>query len=119
MPKEINSQDHTPAYRKHLMPVHDTVQLLSGKWKVDIICSLTFSKRHFMELQRDVEGISAKMLSKDLQELEINGLITRTEFNTKPTTVVYDLSEYGRTLIPVIHVMASWGEKHRSKIFNS
>lgn len=119
MEKEIIIQENTPAYRRHLIPVHDTVQLLSGKWKIEIICSLTFSKRHFMELQRDVQGISAKMLSKELQELEVNGLITRTAFNTKPITVVYELSEYGNTLIPVIHVMAAWGGQHRLKVFNS
>ena len=110
---------NTPAYRRHLLPVHDTIQLLSGKWKIEIICSLTFSKRHFMELQRDVLGISARMLSKELQDLEVNGLITRTAFNTKPITVIYELSEYGKTLIPVIHMMGSWGDKHRKIIFDS
>jgi DNA-binding HxlR family transcriptional regulator len=118
MKKSLINQEHTPVYRRHLMPVHDIVQLLSGKWKLDIICSLTFSKRHFMELQRDVKGISAKMLSKELQELEVNELIIRTAFDTKPITVAYELSEYGNTIIPVIHTMAAWGEQHRSRIMS-
>jgi DNA-binding HxlR family transcriptional regulator len=116
---KIKDEKSTPSYRRHLLPVHDIVQLLAGKWKIEIICSLTFSKRHFMELQRDIIGISQKMLSKELQDLEINGIISRTEFATKPRTVVYELSEYGSTLIPVLHFMGDWGRKHRQKIINT
>lgn len=119
MKENTADQSNNRHYRPHLLPVHDLVQLLSGKWKVEIICSLTFGKLHFMELQRDVQGISAKMLSKELQELEVNSLITRTAFSTKPITVVYELSEYGKTLIPIIHIMGAWGSEHRLKIINA
>ena len=119
MTKKSGSEENTPKYRRHLIPVHDTVQLLTGKWKIEIICSLTFSKRYFLELQRDVYGISARMLSKELQELEINGLVTRTALDTKPVKVSYELSEYGQTLVPLIHLMGDWGRKHRQRIINS
>ena len=89
--------------------VHDTLDLLGGKWKITIITSLSFNeKRRFMELQRDVEGIGAKMLSKELKELEINELVIRTVYDTKPVTVEYELTPYGKTLQPVINEMAKW-----------
>lgn len=117
--KKRTNKPETPLYRSHLIPVHDTVELLSGKWKIEIICSLTFSKRFFMELKRDVIGISPRMLSKELQELEVNGIVTRQQQATKPITVCYELSEYGKTLVPVIHIMGAWGKEHRKKIIGS
>jgi len=71
-----------------------------------------------MELQREIEGIGAKMLSKELQELEINQLITRTVFDTKPVTVEYAITEYGNTLQPIIKEMSIWGSKHRKRIMS-
>ncbi len=69
-----------------------------------------------MILLGDIEGIAAKMLSKELQELEVNGLVTRSVLNTKPITVEYELTDYGRTLKPIIDAMATWGKQHREKI---
>lgn len=71
-----------------------------------------------MELHRLLAGIGPKMLSKELQELEINGLITRTVMNTKPITVEYELTSYGRSLKPIIDEMALWGKNHRGKIIS-
>lgn len=92
------------------------MDILSGKWKVRIIGSLHFGKKRFMELIADIDGIAAKMLSKELQELEINGLVSRTVMETKPVTVEYELTEYGQTLRPIIAEMASWGRQHRERI---
>lgn len=84
-----------------------------------IIASLAaFGKKRFMELQRLVEGVGPKMLSKELQELEINGLLSRSVMNTKPITVEYELTDYGRTLKPIIDEMANWGKVHRQKVIN-
>lgn len=69
-----------------------------------------------MDLQREVEGIGSKMLSKELQELHVNGVVKRTVFDTKPVTVEYELTEYGQTLRPIIHEMATWGLEHRQRI---
>src|SRR5690606_32032646 len=99
-----------------LRAVQDTLDILKGKWKISIISSLSFGKRRFMELQREVSGIGAKMLSKELQELEINGLISRRICDTKPITVEYELSEYGKTLEPIIGEMIEWGINHRANI---
>ena len=99
-----------------LRAVQDTLDILKGKWKISIISSLSFGKRRFMELQREVEGIGAKMLSKELQELEINGLVSRKVCDTKPITVEYELSDYGKTLQSIINEMIDWGLNHRSNI---
>lgn len=103
--------------KNHLRPVHDTLDLLNGKWKISIIGALSFLEEcRFMDLQRHVEGIGAKMLSKELKELEINELVTRTVYDTKPVMVVYALTPYGKTLQPIIGELAKWGTKHRARI---
>jgi DNA-binding HxlR family transcriptional regulator len=104
------------ACSSHLKSIQDTLDILNGKWKITIIASLSLGKKRFMELQREIDGIGAKMLSKELQELEMNKLVTRTVYNTKPATVEYEITEYGQTLQPVIGEMAIWGARHRNKI---
>jgi len=100
-----------------LRSVHDTLDILGGKWKISIISSLSINgKRRFMELQRDIEGIGAKMLSKELKELEINELVIRTVYDTKPVTVEYELTEYGNTLQTIINELSKWGIQHRKRI---
>ena len=100
-----------------LQAIHDTMDLLSGKWKVTIIGYLNImGKCRFMELQLNVEGIGAKMLSKELKDLEINELITRTVYDTRPVTVEYELTPYGKTLQKIINEMYAWGFKHRERI---
>jgi DNA-binding HxlR family transcriptional regulator len=120
MSKKIAINHQPEACKGQLRAIHDTLDLLSGKWKISIISSLSFNgKRRFMELQREVEGIGAKMLSKELRELELNELLVRTVYDTKPVTVEYELTPYGRTLHAVINEMAKWGHQHRKRIKSS
>ncbi|HYJ92642.1 MAG TPA: helix-turn-helix domain-containing protein [Pyrinomonadaceae bacterium] len=102
---------------KVLLAIRDTMDVLSGKWKIAIIGSLTFGEKRFKELQRDVNGITAKMLSKELKDLEINKLVKRTVFDTKPVTVEYRLTDHGRSLEKIIDELVRWGTLHREKIF--
>lgn len=103
--------------KPRLRAIHDTMDLLSGKWKVAIIGYLhTMGKCRFMQLQRNIEGIGAKMLSKELKDLEINELVTRTVLHTRPVTVEYELTDYGKTLQNIINELCSWGFKHRERI---
>jgi len=99
-----------------LFAIQDTLDLISGKWKIKVISVLLYGKKNFTDLQRQIDGLGAKMLSKELQDLEINGLITRTVNTTKPITVSYELTGYGHTLKPVIIELAEWGITHRRKI---
>lgn len=101
---------------KILFAIQDTLDLISGKWKIKVVGVLLYGKKNFTDLQHRINGLGAKMLSKELQDLEINGLITRTVNTTKPITVTYELTPYGHTLEPIIQALADWGTEHRHKI---
>jgi DNA-binding HxlR family transcriptional regulator len=106
-------------HKEKQLAIRDVMQLLSGKWKFQIIGTLRFGgKLRFMDLLREVDGIAAKMLSKELQELEANHLIKRTVMNTKPITVEYEITEYAKSLDPIMMAMVNWGIKHREKIMH-
>ncbi|GGH15089.1 helix-turn-helix transcriptional regulator [Sphingobacterium alkalisoli] len=101
---------------QHFNSVKDALYVLEGKWSVLLIAALASGKKRYLELQRMVEGIGPKMLSKELSKLELNGLISRTQLNTKPITVEYELTEYGKSLQPLIDAIGEWGKEHREKI---
>ncbi len=99
-----------------ILAIHDVMDLLNGKWKVSIIACLCFKKMRYSDLLREVKGISGKMLSRDLKELEMNQLIKRTVLNTQPVTVEYEITEYGSTLEKLTTTIAEWGMIHRNRI---
>lgn len=106
-----------PERKKEVMAVHDAMDVLNGKWKISILTSICYhNKRRFSDVLNDVTGISNKMLSKELKELEINKLITRTVLDTQPISVQYHLTEYGKSLQTIIDNLADWGLKHREVI---
>jgi DNA-binding HxlR family transcriptional regulator len=99
--------------------VRDALDLLGGKWKLPIIVGLSSGPQRFKQLQREVVGITAKMLSKELKELEMNGLLTRhVQADTVPVAVTYTLASYGKTLFPVIEALHHWGQQHRTHIMH-
>jgi len=103
--------------KKDLMAVHDTMDVLNGKWKISIITSICYyNKRRFSNILKDIPGISNKMLSKELKELEQDLLIKRTILDTQPITVEYQLTEYGLTLQNIIKSLTEWGKDHRKVI---
>ncbi|GAB1403354.1 helix-turn-helix domain-containing protein [Lentimicrobium sp.] len=103
-----------------MQAISDTMSILSGKWKFHILGTLIEgSKLGFMDLLREVHGIGTKMLSKELQDLEMNHLISRTVMDTKPITVKYSLTEYGATLSPLINELAKWGIEYRQSIYSA
>lgn len=107
---------------EELMAMRDSLDILGGKWKLMILRFLT-NRTHqvinFKKMQREIDGISAKMLSKELKELEINLLVSRTEQQTKPITVVYAITEYGKSVLPVTETLVNWGLSHREKIIET
>lgn len=112
MEKEIADQR-----KKDVMAVHDTMDILNGKWKISIITSICYyNKRRFSNILQDVPGISNKMLSKELKDLEMNLLISRTVVDTQPITVEYQLTAYGLTLQNIIKSLTEWGKEHRKVI---
>lgn len=103
-----------------LLTFRDAMEAVSGKWKSPILLSLGYKGvMRFGELQRLHKGISAKTLSKELKDLEMNGLVKRTVLDTMPITVSYEITPYGRTLEAVLHDLRDWGVKHRERARNS
>ena len=102
---------------EYIRPVRDVLDIINGKWKLPILIALSLGNKRFKELERDVEGITPRMLSKELRDLEINELVIRTVYDTVPATVEYSLSDYGKTLDSVIVALRDWGKKHRNKLF--
>ncbi len=98
-------------------PVNITVGVMGGKWKPLILWFLSHKTMRFNELHREITGVTQKMLTQQLRELEQEGLITRTVYPEVPPRVEYALSEYGKTLQPVLHSMAEWGELHVRRQF--
>lgn len=104
---------------EELAAIRDSLDILGGKWKLRIMRHLNIhiaEVNTFKKIQREVEGISAKMLSKELQDLEINMLITRTVMDTKPISVNYAITEYGLSVFTVNDSLVDWGLNHRKKI---
>lgn len=95
-------------------PVATTVQLIGNKWKLLIIRNLRIRPWRFNELQRDLEGISQKVLTDSLRSMEADGLITRTVYAQVPPRVEYAMSELGESLRPILDAMEAWGENYKS-----
>ena len=117
--KKGASINNTPVCRVRMQAISDTMSILSGKWKFHILGTLIEgNKLGFMDLLREVNGIGTKMLSKELQDLEMNNLITRKVIQTKPITVEYTITNYGKTLSPLINELASGGVNYRNSIYS-
>lgn len=101
---------------KMLMPVRDALEILNGKWKVPIIVALTFGPKRFKQISKELKGITDKMLSKELKDLEVNQLIKRSIYDTFPPTVEYSITEHGNSLKEVISSLRDWGNLHRKQI---
>ncbi len=104
--------------RKANLAIRDTLDIVGGKWKLVLISVLRSGSKGFNELSRET-GISPRILSKELHELEMNGLVSRTVCNTKPVTVEYALTSYSETLGEVLIAMEKWGQQHRKKILTT
>jgi DNA-binding HxlR family transcriptional regulator len=114
---KINNQRPSEAQCKAtLNAVADAVYAIGGKWKLRIIVALKDGNRRFNELQRLIDGISAKVLSAELKELELNGFVRRNVFTGMPVVVEYELTEYAETLNGVLQSLSEWGAMHREKI---
>lgn len=104
-------------YKQSLRHLRDALDIINGKWKLIILLVLQHRPFRFKELANEIE-ISPKMLSKELQELEMNSLITRTVLSTKPISVEYAITEHGRTLNVITTSIKQWGKKHRDAMLS-
>src|SRR5687767_1249123 len=99
-----------------ILPVRDALDILSGKWKLPIIIALSFGNKRFSEMAKEIPGITDKMLSKELRDLEINQLVKRTVYDSVPVVVEYSMTSYGKTLEKLIDELQNWGVQHRKRI---
>ncbi len=96
-----------------LCPVALTVELIGNKWKLLIVRDLTHGTRRFGQLRQSISGISQKVLTQNLRDMEQDGLVLRKVYAEVPPRVEYRLSKIGQALTPVIAALAQWGEKYR------
>jgi DNA-binding HxlR family transcriptional regulator len=99
-----------------VLAVNDTLSVISGKWKMPIIGSLLFNKRRFTEIQRNIPKITPRMLSKELKELELNGIVKRTVYDSLPVTIEYELTPSAKSLGHVLDTIVEWGIRHRTAV---
>jgi len=112
MEQELTKEECT----RSLLPIKDALDVINGKWKLHIIASLIHGDKRFKDLQRDIFGITAKMLSQELKSLEQHELVTRTVYDSTPVIVEYALTPYGQTLQKVLNALREWGTEHRKRI---
>lgn len=115
---KMQDRDHT-ACQGMITPVRDAIDVLSGKWKLPIIIALGFGNKRFGKLAKEIPGITDRMLSKELRDLELNQLVKRTVYDTMPVTVEYSLTDYGSSLDKVVDELRKWGMQHRKRIMKA
>ena len=104
---------------RKILAISDTMDILNGKWKMSIIACLCYKPMRYSELLREVKGISGKVLSRELKDLEMNELIERIVLNTAPVAVEYRITDYGNSLKDLTNTIAEWGFIHRERIIST
>lgn len=94
--------------------VEDTLKIIGGKWKLIILWHLAQATLRFSELEKNIPGVTQKMLTSSLRELEKDGLISRKVYAVVPPKVEYSISPKGVSLSKVLHELDAWGEKHQA-----
>ena len=102
-----------------LKNVLDALYVLNGRWKLPVVLCIILKPKRFNEIQNAVSGISPKVLAKELKHLEQNEFIKRIVHPTTPVTIVYEATEYSRTLKSVLSELDVWGAQHRERIKES
>jgi DNA-binding HxlR family transcriptional regulator len=114
-----NGTDSASACKSRLNAIADALYAIGGKWKLRIIVGLLHGTKRFNELQRLIDGISAKVLSSELKELEMNGFVKRKVLMGTPVIVEYELTKYADTLSGVLDKLNEWGAMHRENVRKS
>lgn len=108
---------HEGAY---VCPVETSMEVLGGKWKPRILWKLTRDGTlRYAQIKRDLGHITPKMLTQQLRELERDGLVVRKVYSEVPPRVEYSLSDFGKTLRPVLHALADWGTANRDGLMRA
>ena len=106
-------EDHDLCKRQFVLAIRDAISVVSGKWKLAIVCTLLSGPKGFANIERLLPEISPRMLSRELRELKLNGVIEHTPAGGYPGFRQYALTPSGQRLEQVIFTMATWGQEHR------
>jgi DNA-binding HxlR family transcriptional regulator len=116
-------ETQSPAAHKEclqsLLAVRDALDAINGKWKLQIIIALSSGYKKFTDIERQIPRITARMLSKELKDLEMHQLVKRTVYDTVPVTIEYHLTPHAQTLDPLIMELRNWGMLHRNKVISN
>ena len=96
--------------------LQDTIYVIGGKWKLPIINAICNGNKRFREIERSIPGITRRMLSRELKEMEANKIIKRTVIDTTPVTIEYSATDYCYSFGDIIMEMIKWGKDHRKVI---
>ena len=99
----------------HNCPVKLTASIIGGKWKPPLLFYLEGKTRRFCELQRLIPGLTKKMLTQHLRELERDGIVHRKVYAEVPPRVEYSLTRHGESLKPILKLMSAWGKRHQAR----
>lgn len=117
MIKEVLSNPRNQ--QEEVQALQDTIYVLGGKWKLPIINSLCNGNSRFREIERSIPGITTRMLSRELKDMEANQLIKRTVDPDIPSMIAYSPTDYCRSFGDIILEMIKWGKAHRELIKSS
>ena len=115
----MEANQRTGKCKSEFMALQDSLEILGGKWKLLIVHYLaqrTAEENTFKNMQRGIPGISAKMLSKELKDLELNLMVSKEQPGLKTSTASYSITTYGKKVMPVADVLINWGLQHRLMI---
>jgi DNA-binding HxlR family transcriptional regulator len=99
-----------------LRALQDALYVVGGKWKLPIVQSICAGNHRFRDIERSIPDITTRMLSKELKELELNGIISRTVHADIPVTVLYEPTGYSKVYGPIILAMIEFGRVHQQKM---
>jgi len=109
--QNINKMERNQS--EELRALQDTLYFVGGKWRLPIMNAICNGNKRFREIERSIPGITTRMLSKELKEMELNKLITRTVHPDTPVLVEYESTEHCRSFGKVIEEMISWGKEYK------
>ncbi|SKC03500.1 winged helix-turn-helix transcriptional regulator [Dyadobacter psychrophilus] len=112
----IGSDKGPQCPRTYILALTDTLNVVSGKWKLPIIAALLRGVSRFKDLLDSTEKITPRMLSKELKELEMNSIVERKVYSQTPVLIEYKLTKSGKEIANVIDSMIDWGMVHRTQV---
>lgn len=121
MSKKIMNNDcpTKEAFGNFMLPLRDVLNVVGSKWAIPAIASLYYSPKRFSEISKDLEGVTDRVLSAELKNLEANKLISRKIIDGFPPRVEYSITTHGKTLGDLIGLMMEWGKLHRKKVIGN